>query len=631
MNMTERHLLKGKGAVTTTKEVELVNRADRRIKWRIAATEAPGLVLNDTCCKPKTAKSSGSLPDWTGVKCSRGQMCCLADGTEIDNDESCKTSASHDALKTDAVGQTNYCLWNAARKDCRVGGTSKATVDYSASMGGTPRLIDADTVKSVTLDVTSLDHQRWGKQGGSWKGEVIFQWWIVDEKNARVSAVFAEASAVEVYVSARVPALILPNQLQEALLLGESTRSEVGPGGASFLSIYAVGESRSSVTWSVRILNHACDDCVSFPNECVRKGSPRQRYVGDESGTSSGCDRVCTLQKRDRATLDSVEWLSLLGVDDLDGVYSGVMTPGTGLASKLKLKYNVSRFHTNYSLDLGDELAGNASCTAASRDPLKKSPELKACIEVNVLEDGGGADGAGTKSDIFRASIPVVLKVALKCPSGQFSENGLTPCYFCPKDQYQDESGATGCKVCSLLPGRQLSTTLNTRGATTSDACVVCPEGAVCRLELPGACPFVDTLDDKLDGGASAKERCLPITKSDNMATADHRAWEFSQKNGDVTVYMTAKNGHKREERCGIEDDMYKGYSRVVFDPCDRASSCLGAADQEGPIRKWTYSSNKLKEWHNLNATEDPEQVFLTPLARQNFSDIRNLPGSSAR
>jgi hypothetical protein len=109
------------------------------------------------------------------------------------------------------------------------------------------------------------------------------------------------------------------------------------------------------------------------------------------------------------------------------------------------------------------------------------------------------------------------------------------------------------------------------------------------------------------------------------MATADHRAWEFSQKNGDVTVYMTAKNGHKREERCGIEDDMYKGYSRVVFDPCDRASSCLGAADQEGPIRKWTYSSNKLKEWHNLNATEDPEQVFLTPLARQNFSDIRDL------
>ena len=70
---------------------------------------------------------------------------------------------------------------------------------------------------------------------------------------------------------------------------------------------------------------------------------------------------------------------------------------------------------------------------------------------------------------------------------------------------------------------------------------------------------------------------------------------------------------------------MYKGYSRVVFDPCDRASSCLGAADQEGPIRKWTYSSNKLKEWHNLNATEDPEQVFLTPLARQNFSDIRDL------
>ena len=456
----------------------------------------------------------------------------------------------------------------------------------------------------------------------------------MDEKNARVSAVFAEASAVEVYVSARVPALILPNQLQEALLLGESTRSEVGPGGASFLSIYAVGESRSSVTWSVRILNHACDDCVSFPNECVRKGSPRQRYVGDESGTSSGCDRVCTLQKRDRATLDSVEWLSLLGVDDLDGVYSGVMTPGTGLASKLKLKYNVSRFHTNYSLDLGDELAGNASCTAASRDPLKKSPELKACIEVNVLEDGGGADGAGTKSDIFRASIPVVLKVALKCPSGQFSENGLTPCKFCPKDQYQDESGAKGCKVCSLLPGRQLSTTLNTRGATTSDACVVCPEGAVCRLELPGACPAVVTPNAPAGGNETGiVVGCDKLSRAerDNMLAGKSRAWEFSQKNGDVTVYMTAKNGHKREERCGIEDDMYKGYSRVVFDPCPRRSSCLGAADQEGPIRKWTYSKSKfnLAEGPAVDAINEtlsvPTHGYLTPFYALPDFDVPSL------
>ena len=283
-------------------------------------------------------------------------------------------------------------------------------------------------------------------------------------------------------------------------------------------------------------------------------------------------------------------------------------TPGNGRADPVKLKFDASGVR-----DMMQATDLNA-----------ESPVLEGCITVTVKED--------KSPEYFQVWVPVELTVKIPCAPGTFSsQDGTTPCIMCGTNTYQDQAGQRSCKTCSSLKEREISTTVGTMGATTPDACVVCPENAVCRIELPDFIekgvvlkPFflgpdysrvnestarlttavaaeaaaeamrrADVLASSLldenattGGNVTTMPSPPPPTSSASLSEGDvaAQAWEsvasgetdFYQMNGRVRVYMMAKNGYKRETRCN--EPMTLGFSRIKFELCDRPLSCLGAA-----------------------------------------------------
>lgn len=73
------------------------------------------------------------------------------------------------------------------------------------------------------------------------------------------------------------------------------------------------------------------------------------------------------------------------------------------------------------------------------------------------------------------------FEISAKCPPGQYSDTGLSPCTLCPANFYQSVSGQTTCLECST------NTKTSSPGSSTRDECQAiqctensCQHGGLC-------------------------------------------------------------------------------------------------------------------------------------------------------
>jgi hypothetical protein len=285
--------------------------------------------------------------------------------------------------------------------------------------GGT--LLEAQSSQSVDLTINSLDHKKWSKgnssvigSGGDWSGQVTFDWWLVDGAGNRISGVMSTDMTVDVVVTSRVPALVLPSRLD----LDETDAT-------SFLSIYAVGTTQ--IVWSIYVWNETCQKDPLWPQQNVLEPTNVINYGYIGNAAAGGAEASWATE--------GLSWLKL----ETPGL-NATKYPGNGLADPVPMQVNITDVLRKVEADQRENYVDSA---------LTNAPVVDGCVTVKVEE----TNELGEEANLFQVWVPVQLTVNLKCPKGHAnSENGKTPCEPCAVDMYADQEGSERCKSCSDLP-----------------------------------------------------------------------------------------------------------------------------------------------------------------------------------
>ena len=256
----------------------------------------------------------------------------------------------------------------------------------------------------VTLESVEHNSLAWGRDGGTWEGNVTVEWYVLQSGNGaalrqQITSTYTIELPAFLEVSARVPALVLPESLTEGADAGTVLERN------DELGIYAVGNKK--ISWSLGLDAGKCNE-----NHVMRT-----QYLADTQQT----------QQTDPLLASSVvaPWLRIEMVKR-----RGTKIPGDGVAKRVSLIFNATTFlGTPNGGDGGIALASACDSTVSQGS----SVAFCACLNVSVREDravdSGNSDNITASTavgEIFLVRVPIKFKVSFKCKAGDTSISGRT-------------------------------------------------------------------------------------------------------------------------------------------------------------------------------------------------------------
>ena len=256
----------------------------------------------------------------------------------------------------------------------------------------------------VMLESVKHDSLAWGRDGGTWEGNVTVEWYVLQSGNGtalrqQITSTYTIELPAFLEVSARVPALVLPESLTEGADAGTVLERN------DELGIYAVGDKK--ISWSLGLDAGKCNE-----NHVMRT-----QYLADTQQAQQPYPSL--------ASSVVAPWLRIQMVKR-----RGTKIPGDGVAKRISLNFNATNFLGTANGGNGGIALASACDSAVSQG---SSVAFCACLNVSVREDravhsdnGDNITASTAMGEIFLVRVPIKFKVSFKCKAGDTSISGRT-------------------------------------------------------------------------------------------------------------------------------------------------------------------------------------------------------------